>query len=152
MRLHPTFYVGRLKPYYPATIPSDTHPRQVLARNPSAQHDDAGAEKARGLPPREMAPLPEARRRPVSPNDTGDSSSPDAPVPTERRAFQPRMRADQQPPQAVEPPVRRFSPDRPPDASGDTGRLSNAPLRRSPRLTRISRITKPAVDETRRRH
>ncbi|ETP28705.1 hypothetical protein F442_22018, partial [Phytophthora nicotianae P10297] len=79
---------------------SDAHPRQVLASNPSSQHDDADAEKARGLPPREMAPLPEARRRPVSPNGAGDSSSPDAPVPTVRRASQPRMRADQQLPQA----------------------------------------------------
>ncbi|ETI35050.1 hypothetical protein F443_18556, partial [Phytophthora nicotianae P1569] len=115
MRLHPTFYVGRLKPYYPATIPSDAHPHQVLARNPIAQHDDAAAEKARGLPPLRCP-------------------RPTAPVQTEKRASQPRMRADQQPPQAVEPPVHRLSPDRPPDASGDTGRSSNAPLRRSPRL------------------
>ncbi|GMF28811.1 unnamed protein product [Phytophthora lilii] len=134
MRLHPTFYVGRLKPYYPATIPTDVHPQQVLARSPSAQHDDADAGMARGLSPREMAPQREVRRRPASPNSAGDSSSPDAPIPTERRASQPRMPADHQSPQAVEPPARRRSPGRPPAASCDTGQSSNAPLRRSTRL------------------
>ncbi|GMF24146.1 unnamed protein product [Phytophthora lilii] len=100
----------------------------------NAQHDDADAGKARGLSPREMAPPREVRRRPASPNSAGDSSSSDAPVPTERRASQPRMPADQQSPQAVEPPARHPSPGQPPAASGDTGQSSNAPLRRFPRL------------------
>ncbi|ETM03574.1 hypothetical protein L917_00225 [Phytophthora nicotianae] len=56
-------------------------------------------------------------RCPVSPNGAGDSSSPDAPSP-----------------QSVESSVRRLSLDRPPDASGDTGRSSDAPLCRSSRL------------------
>ncbi|KAE9071485.1 hypothetical protein PF010_g25855 [Phytophthora fragariae] len=51
MRLHPTFYVGRLKPYVPATIPAPEAERPRPARNPNRPAVDADAESARALAP-----------------------------------------------------------------------------------------------------
>jgi len=51
MRLHPTFYVGRLKPYDPATIPEPDPPRPQQARNRRSPDGDAGVESARALAP-----------------------------------------------------------------------------------------------------
>ncbi|KAE8982839.1 hypothetical protein PF011_g21449 [Phytophthora fragariae] len=44
MRVHPTFYVGRLKPYVSATIPAPEAERPRPARNPSRPAVDADAE------------------------------------------------------------------------------------------------------------
>jgi hypothetical protein len=51
MRLHPTFYVGRLKTYVPATIPEPDPPRPQQARNRRSPDGDAGDESARALTP-----------------------------------------------------------------------------------------------------
>ncbi|CAI5721442.1 unnamed protein product [Peronospora effusa] len=40
MRLHPTFYVGRLKAYLPADLPSNLPRSSVPARNPTSLDDD----------------------------------------------------------------------------------------------------------------
>ncbi|KAE8980405.1 hypothetical protein PR001_g24282 [Phytophthora rubi] len=51
MRLHPTFYVGLLKPYVPATIHAPEAERPRPARNPNLPAVDADAELARALAP-----------------------------------------------------------------------------------------------------
>ncbi|GMF48859.1 unnamed protein product [Phytophthora fragariaefolia] len=55
MRLHPTFYVGRLKPYVPATIPAPEAERPRPGRNPSRPAADADAESARAPAPHASA-------------------------------------------------------------------------------------------------
>ncbi|KAE9178187.1 hypothetical protein PF005_g24183 [Phytophthora fragariae] len=80
MRLHPTFYVGRLKPYVPATIPAPEAERPRPARNPSRPAVDADAESARAL-------APQARASPsvtqATPTDEATSASRAAPAPIE---------------------------------------------------------------------
>ncbi|KAE9120597.1 hypothetical protein PF010_g7442 [Phytophthora fragariae] len=61
LRLHPTFYVGRLKKYHAATIPSTTNP-PAPGRRPRAPHD------AQSAPPTGVVELPPAApRRRASP-------------------------------------------------------------------------------------
>ncbi|KAE9164551.1 hypothetical protein PF005_g29984 [Phytophthora fragariae] len=55
MRLHPTFYVGRLKSYVPATIPAPEAERPRPARNSNRPAVDADAESARALAPHARA-------------------------------------------------------------------------------------------------
>ncbi|KAE9333179.1 hypothetical protein PF008_g14583 [Phytophthora fragariae] len=80
MRLHPTFYVGRLKPYVPATIPAPEAERPRPARNPNRPGVDADAESARAL-------APPARTSPsvtrATPSEEATSTSRAAPAPIE---------------------------------------------------------------------
>ncbi|KAE8975412.1 hypothetical protein PR002_g25609 [Phytophthora rubi] len=66
MRQHPTFYVGRLKPYVPATIPAPEAERSRPARNPSHPAADADAESTRALAPHAIASPSVARRTRVT--------------------------------------------------------------------------------------
>ncbi|GMF59991.1 unnamed protein product [Phytophthora fragariaefolia] len=75
MRLHPTFYVGRLKPYVPATIPAPETERPRPACNPSRPAADADAESARALAPHASASPSVARRTRVTPSDETASES-----------------------------------------------------------------------------
>ncbi|KAE8875196.1 hypothetical protein PF003_g40665 [Phytophthora fragariae] len=77
MRLHPTFYVGRLKPYVPATIPAPEAERPRPARNPNRPAVDADAESSRALAPHARA-SPSVTRAP--PSDEATSASCAAPA------------------------------------------------------------------------
>ncbi|KAE8894474.1 hypothetical protein PF005_g19221 [Phytophthora fragariae] len=55
MRLHPTFYVGRLKPYVPATIPAPEAECPQPARSRSRPAADTDAESAIATAPRARA-------------------------------------------------------------------------------------------------
>ncbi|KAE9100256.1 hypothetical protein PF010_g14873 [Phytophthora fragariae] len=80
MRLHPTFYVGRLKPYVPATIPVPEAERLRLARNPNRPAVDADAESPRALAPHARASLSVTRG---TPSDEATSTSLAGPAPIE---------------------------------------------------------------------
>ncbi|KAE9002339.1 hypothetical protein PF011_g13359 [Phytophthora fragariae] len=99
LRLHPTFYVGRLKKYHPATIPS-TASSPAPERRADAPHDAQSAS-------------PQAPPEPAQPE-----SSPPQP-PTER----PRHDSDRSP-SRVGPPKRTCYRREPPppivDSAGDT--------------------------------
>jgi hypothetical protein len=92
MRLRPTFYVGRLKPYVPATIPEPDSPRPQQARNRRSPNGDAGDESARALAPPATASQSAARHRRASPSDEGAASSRADPAPTESQQS-PRARS-----------------------------------------------------------
>ncbi|OWY96082.1 hypothetical protein PHMEG_00033748 [Phytophthora megakarya] len=49
MRLHPTFYVERLKPFHPAEIPDIRPPVRGRSRNPVSRAVDAADSLVRGL-------------------------------------------------------------------------------------------------------
>ncbi|KAE9281308.1 hypothetical protein PR003_g27714 [Phytophthora rubi] len=83
MRLHPTFYVGRLKPYVPATIPAPQAECPRLARNPSRPAADADAELVRALAPHASASPSVARGTRAGPSDKATSTSCAAPSPIE---------------------------------------------------------------------
>ncbi|GMF46708.1 unnamed protein product [Phytophthora fragariaefolia] len=103
MRLHPTFYVGRLKPYVPATIPAvvadrlqparpqltrPQSPHPQPARYPSVPVDDADAASARALAPHARALPSDVPRRQDSPDDEAAPSSHALPAPTGPRQLQ----------------------------------------------------------------
>ncbi|GMF46729.1 unnamed protein product [Phytophthora fragariaefolia] len=98
MRLHPTFYVGRLKPYVPATIPAPAadrlqstrpqSPHPEPARSPGVSADDADAASARALAPHARALSSEVPRRQDSPYDEAAPSSHAVPAPTGPRQLQ----------------------------------------------------------------
>ncbi|GMG14850.1 unnamed protein product [Phytophthora fragariaefolia] len=76
LRLHPTFYVGRLKKYYPATVPSATDPpASTPERRVNAPPDAppaspiAAAVHPSAAPRRHAAPTPESA--PATPDLTG---------------------------------------------------------------------------------
>ncbi|CAI5720524.1 unnamed protein product [Peronospora farinosa] len=52
MRLHPTFYVGRLKAYLPADLPSNLPRSSAAARNPTSLDDDVDDDWDQVLPER----------------------------------------------------------------------------------------------------
>ncbi|GMG15543.1 unnamed protein product [Phytophthora fragariaefolia] len=79
MRPHPTFDVGRLKPYVPATIPALAADRLQPARSPSVPADAASA---RALAPHARAWPSEVPRRQESPDDEAATSSHAVPAPT----------------------------------------------------------------------
>jgi hypothetical protein len=133
MRLHPTFYVGRLKPYVPATIPAPDDLRSQQARNRRSPDDGAGDESARALAPPATASQSVARRRRASPNGEAAPSSRADPAPTESQQPPQPTRASAQTQRGSEPPSRRPSPGPPLESSSDTARSSDAPRRRSPR-------------------
>ncbi|GMF37808.1 unnamed protein product [Phytophthora fragariaefolia] len=83
MRLHPTFYVGRLKPYVPATIPAPEAERLQPARNPRGPSVDADAESALALAPHARVSPSVARRIRATPSDEAAPPSRVAPAPTE---------------------------------------------------------------------
>ncbi|GMF34441.1 unnamed protein product [Phytophthora fragariaefolia] len=129
LQLHPTFYVGRLKKYYPATVPSATDPpASTLERRVNPPPDapptlpTAAAVPPSAAPRRHGAPTPESA--PVTPDSTC------APL---QAPFSP-TRPEQSPPQ---PP-----PERP---EHDSSQLRHPPG--SPRRTRYHREPlQPIVD------
>ncbi|GMF46125.1 unnamed protein product [Phytophthora fragariaefolia] len=92
MRLHPTFYVGRLKPM-------------------SAPADDADAASARALAPHARALPSEVPRRQDPPSDEADPSSRVAPAPTESTQPLPPQHARAQTQCESEPQSRCSSAD-----------------------------------------
>ncbi|KAE8963810.1 hypothetical protein PF011_g28899 [Phytophthora fragariae] len=75
MRLHPTFYVGRLKPYVPATIPAPELESPQPARSRTRPAANADAESARALAPRARASPNVSRRTRSTPSDEATSAS-----------------------------------------------------------------------------
>ncbi|ETO99624.1 hypothetical protein F441_22960, partial [Phytophthora nicotianae CJ01A1] len=71
LRLHPTFYVGRLRRYHPATIPSDAvdpprpHTGDLPTRRAAAAPDDANPDSPAPDPPRAGADAASPRRTPT---------------------------------------------------------------------------------------
>ncbi|ETL87682.1 hypothetical protein L917_13172 [Phytophthora nicotianae] len=71
LRLHPTFYVGRLRRYHPATIPSDAvdpprpHTGDLPTRRAAAAPDDASPDSPAPDPPRAGADAASPRRTPT---------------------------------------------------------------------------------------
>ncbi|KAE9203088.1 hypothetical protein PF005_g14336 [Phytophthora fragariae] len=91
MRLHPTFYVGRLKPYVPATIPAPEAERPRPARNPNRPGVDADAESARALAPHART-SPSVTR--ATPSEEATSTSRAAPDPIESQQSSQRAPGD----------------------------------------------------------
>ncbi|KAE8965257.1 hypothetical protein PR002_g28728 [Phytophthora rubi] len=114
MRLHPTFYVGRLKPYVPATIPAPEAERPRPARNPKRPAVDADAESARALAPHARA-SPSVTRGTPSDEATSTSRAGSAPIESQQSSQLQYARAQAQ--RGSEPPSRRPSPDRSPARS-----------------------------------
>ncbi|GMF41776.1 unnamed protein product [Phytophthora fragariaefolia] len=127
MRLYPTFYVGRLKPYAPATIPALAADRLQPARpqaprpqwphpqppqpprSPSVPADDADAASARALAPHARAGPSEVSRRQDSPDGEAAPSSRAVPAPTGPRQLQLPRHAGAQTGQSSELPSRHPS-------------------------------------------
>ncbi|KAE9226727.1 hypothetical protein PF005_g5022 [Phytophthora fragariae] len=134
MRLHPTFYVGRLKPYVPAMIPAPEAERPRPARNPNRPADDADAESARALAPHARA-SPSVTRGTSS--DEATSTSRAGPAPIESQQSSQPQYACAQAQRGSEPPSRRPSPDRSParssGAPSDVSIRSNVTPRQSPK-------------------
>ncbi|KAE8901007.1 hypothetical protein PF005_g26206 [Phytophthora fragariae] len=147
MRLHPTFYVGRLKPYVPATIPAPEAERPRPARNPNGPAVDADAESARALAPHARA-SPSVTRR--TPSDEATSTSRAGPAPIESQQSSQPQYARAQAQRGSEPPSRRPAPDRPParssGAPSDVSIRSNETLRQSPKPPKLP---KPATLQSR---
>ncbi|KAE8981775.1 hypothetical protein PR001_g23908 [Phytophthora rubi] len=121
MRLHPTFYVGRLKPYVPATIPAPEAECPQPARSRSRPDADTDAESAIAPAPRARASPSVARRPQATPSDEAASSSRTAPAPTRSEPSPQLQHARAQTQRGSEPLSRLSSPDPPP------ARLSGAP-------------------------
>ncbi|KAE9278664.1 hypothetical protein PF008_g28559 [Phytophthora fragariae] len=134
MRLHPMFYVGRLKPYVPATIPAPEAERPRPARNPNRPAVDADAESARALAPHARV-SPNVTRG--TPSDEATSTSRAGPAPIESQQSSQPQYARAQAQRGSEPPSRRPSPARPParssGAPSDVSIRSNETLRQSPK-------------------
>ncbi|KAE9335525.1 hypothetical protein PR003_g12969 [Phytophthora rubi] len=107
LRLHPTGYVGRLKKYYAATIPSTTNPPEP-ERRASGPHD------AQSLPPTGKVELPHvAPRRHASPARQSappppERTTPDSQLPPSHLGLLKRTSYRREPP----PPII--------DSAGDT--------------------------------
>ncbi|KAE9007845.1 hypothetical protein PR001_g16866 [Phytophthora rubi] len=114
MRLHPTFYVGRLKPYVPATIPAPEAESPRPARNPSHPDVDVDAESTRALAPHARASPSVTRAGP------SDERSTPASIEPQQSPLQQHIRAHTK--RGSEPHSRRSSPD-PSPASEDTWEL-----------------------------
>ncbi|KAE9066198.1 hypothetical protein PF010_g27902 [Phytophthora fragariae] len=95
MRLHPMFYVGRLKPYVPATIPAPEAERPRPARNPSRPAVDDDAESARALAPHARA-SPSVTRATPSNKATSASRVAPAPIESQQSPQQQHIRAQTQ--------------------------------------------------------
>ncbi|KAE9038596.1 hypothetical protein PR002_g5947 [Phytophthora rubi] len=133
MRLHPTFYVGILKPYVPATIPAPEAESPQPARSRSRPAADADAESARAPAPRARASPNVARRTRATPSDGAAPTSRADPAPTESQQPPPPQHERAQTQRGSEPPSRRPSPGRSPAPSTGIAEASGAPRRRSAR-------------------
>ncbi|GMF23678.1 unnamed protein product [Phytophthora fragariaefolia] len=133
MRLYPTFYVGRLKPYVPATIPAPEAERPQPASTPRGPAVDADAESVRALDPHVMASPSAERRTRAAPSDAAASASRAVPAPTDSQQPPPQQHAREQPQRGSEPPSRRLSPGQSPTSSTGTVPPIDAPRRRSAR-------------------
>ncbi|GMF59002.1 unnamed protein product [Phytophthora fragariaefolia] len=146
MRQHPTFYVGRLKPYAPALAADllqparpqpphlqPTHPQP--ARSPSVPADDADASSARALAPHAKAwsSEPPPPRRQDSPDDEAAPSSHAVPAPTWPRQLQQPRHAGAQTRRGSELPSRHPSLGPSPSSLADIARASAAPRRQPAR-------------------
>ncbi|KAE8973002.1 hypothetical protein PF011_g25424 [Phytophthora fragariae] len=129
MRLRPTFYVGRLKPYVPATIPAPEAERPRPARNLSRPAADADAESARALAPHASASPSVTRRTRAAPSDETASASRAAPAPTESQQSSQPQYARAQAQRGSGPPSRRPSLDLSPASS--SGAPSDVSIRSS---------------------
>ncbi|KAE8915357.1 hypothetical protein PF003_g8 [Phytophthora fragariae] len=129
MRLHPTFYVGRLKPYVPATIPSSEAESPRPARNRSRPAADADAKSARALAPGTRASPSVVPRTRQTPSDGASPSSRATPAPIESQQPLPPQRARAQTQQGSEPPSRRPSPGQSPAPSAGITEALGAPRR-----------------------
>ncbi|GMF36911.1 unnamed protein product [Phytophthora fragariaefolia] len=147
MRLHPTFYVGRLKPYVPATIPAlaadrlqparpqsprpqSPHPqpaRPQPARSLSVPTDDVDAASARALAPHARAWPSEVPRRQDSPDHEATPSSHVVPAPTGPRRLQRPRHAGAQTRRGSELPSRHPSLGPSPLSLADIARALAAP-------------------------
>ncbi|GMG14498.1 unnamed protein product [Phytophthora fragariaefolia] len=147
MRLHPTFYVGRLKPYIPATIrpPEAEHPRP--ARNPSRPAADADAESARALTPHASASPSVSRRTRAAPSDETASASHADPAPTESPQSSQPQYACAQAHRGSGPPPRRPSIDRSPASSASAP--SDVSIRTSENPRQSLKPPKPATLQSR---
>ncbi|KAE9290632.1 hypothetical protein PR003_g25242 [Phytophthora rubi] len=147
MRLHPTFYVGRLKPYVPATIPAPEAERPRPARNPSRPAVDADAESARALAPHARA-SPSVTRATPSNKATSASRVAPAPIESQQSPQQQHIRAQTQ--RGSESPSRRPSLDRSPASSSgapsDVSNRSSETPRQSPKPPKLP---KPATFQSR---
>ncbi|KAE9301087.1 hypothetical protein PR003_g22613, partial [Phytophthora rubi] len=144
MRLHPTFYVGRLKPYVPATIPALEAERPRPARDSNRPAVDADAESARALAPHARA-SPSVTR--VTPSDEATSASRAAPAPIESQQSpqQPHTRAQTQ--RGSESPWCRSSLDRSPAPS--SGAPSDVSIRSCVTPRQSPKPPKPATLQSR---
>ncbi|KAE8881599.1 hypothetical protein PF003_g34334 [Phytophthora fragariae] len=133
MRLHPTFYVGRLKPYVPATIPAPEAESARPARNSDRPDVGADAESARALAPHARASPNVARRTRSTPSDGAAPSSRADPAPNESQQPPPPQHVRAQTQRCSEPPLLCPSPGRPPAPSAGMAEASGAPRRRSAR-------------------
>ncbi|KAE9288391.1 hypothetical protein PR003_g25816 [Phytophthora rubi] len=114
MRLHPTFYVGRLKPYVPATIHAPEAERPRPARNSDRRAVGTDTESARALAPHARA-SPSVTRATPSDEATSASRAAPAPIESQQSPQQPHTHAQTQ--RGAEPLSRRPSPDPPPARS-----------------------------------
>ncbi|KAE9171307.1 hypothetical protein PF002_g29856 [Phytophthora fragariae] len=142
MRLHPTFYVGRLKPYVPATIPVPEAESPRPARNPSHPAVDVDAESARAFAPHARASPSVTRAGPSDERATPASIEP------QQSPQQQHIRAQTQ--RGSEPQSRRSSPDPSPASSSGTPsdvsiRSGEAPRQSSKR----PKLPKPATLQSR---
>ncbi|KAE9001679.1 hypothetical protein PF011_g13646 [Phytophthora fragariae] len=125
MRLHPTFYVGRLKPYVPATIPAPEAERPRPARNPNRPALDADAESARALAPHARA-SPSVTR--ATPSDEATSTSRAAPAPIEsQQSSQRHNEAPRQSQQLKPATLQSLSPEATPRPYETTCRRDGPP-------------------------
>ncbi|GMF49875.1 unnamed protein product [Phytophthora fragariaefolia] len=103
LRLHPTFYVGRLKKYYPATLPS--------AKDPPASTPERRANAPPDAPPASptaaAVPPPAAPRRHAVPTPESAPATPDLTGAPLQAPFSP-VRPEPSPPQ---PPPERLEHD-----------------------------------------
>ncbi|KAE9238092.1 hypothetical protein PF005_g375 [Phytophthora fragariae] len=144
MRLHPTFYVGRFKPYVPATIPAPEAERPRPARNPSRPAVDADADSARALAPHASPSPSVTRRTPAAPSDETASASRAAPAPAESQQSSHPQHARAQAQRGSEPPSRRPSLDRSPASSSgapsDVSIRSSETPRQSPKPPKLPKL------------
>ncbi|KAE9331966.1 hypothetical protein PF008_g15164 [Phytophthora fragariae] len=147
MRLHPTFYVGCLKPYVPATIPAPEAECPQPARSRSRPAADADAESARALTPGARASPSVSRLTRQIPSDGASPSSRAAPAPIETQQLLPSQHARMQTQRGSEPPSRRPSPGQSPAPSADIAQALGAPRRRPARSQAALQQTRYRRDE-----
>ncbi|KAE9179446.1 hypothetical protein PF002_g27810 [Phytophthora fragariae] len=142
MRLHPTFYVGRLEPYVPVTIPAPEAESPRPARNPSHPAVDDDAESARALAPHARASLSVTRAGPSDERATPASIEP------QQSPQQQHIRAQTQ--RGSEPQSRRSSPD--PSPARSSGAPSDVSIRSAEAPRQSSKrpnLPKPATLQSR---